>query len=85
MDNILARRTISVDGVEGEIDLMNNETRWVFRPNEIWKSGRRTIRIDGILEDLAGNRLYRLFDVDTSEPAQKKPPPNSETLYFDVK
>lgn len=85
LDNALARRTITVDGVEGQVDLMNDETRWVFRPAEPWKPGRRTIRIDGILEDLAGNRLYRLFDVDTSDPAQTKDPPKFETLYFDVK
>ena len=84
MDNALARRTITVPGMEGEVDLQRDETRWVFQPATRWKPGEHQIRIEGILEDLAGNRLHRLFDVDTSDPAQAKAPPRFDSLTFRV-
>lgn len=84
LDNALARRTISVPGMEGDVDLQRDETRWVFQPARRWERGEHQIRVDGILEDLAGNRLHRLFDVDTSKAAQNQPPPKFDTLSFRV-
>ncbi len=85
LDQALARRTITVPGVEGEVDLQFAETRWVFRPNERWKKGDYQIRVDGIIEDVAGNRLHRPFDMDKTDPEHTRPPPKFEMLRFHVK
>jgi hypothetical protein len=74
LDSALARRAISVtkdrSPVAGKITLEQNETRWRFTPAAPWPPGRYAIRVDGVIEDLAGNRLGKLFDVDTSDPNQ---------------
>ena len=31
---------------------------------------RHVIRVEGVIEDLAGNRLGKVFDVDTPDPTQ---------------
>jgi len=85
LDYALARRTITVPGVEGEVTLLANETRWALTPLKPWKAGRHEIHIDGIIEDLAGNRLYRPFDLENASATVAKAPPKSATLTFEVK
>lgn len=75
LDFALAKNVIHVldqDGqiLTGEIILKNEEKTWQFRPNISWKTGTYQIRIEGILEDLAGNSLNRLFDRDLANPDQ---------------
>jgi hypothetical protein len=74
LDHALAQRAISVwkngSPVAGEIALEEKETRLRFTPSATWQSGSYTIRVDGVIEDLAGNRLGKLFDVDTSDATQ---------------
>ena len=50
--------------VEGSVALVDNERVWRFTPREPWHEGTCELRINVLLEDLAGNRLDRLFDVD---------------------
>ncbi len=74
LDHALAQRAISVvrnaSPVAGESVLEENETRLRFTPAAPWSPGAHAIRIDGVIEDLAGNRLGKAFDVDTSDPRQ---------------
>ena len=71
MDHALARRAISVtkDGspVAGEIRVEDEETVWRFTPSEAWTPGGYFLAVDGVIEDLAGNRPGKMFDVDTSD------------------
>lgn len=50
--------------VSGQIEAYKNETQWQFTPDQSWEQGTFHIRIQTILEDLAGNHLNRLFDAD---------------------
>jgi len=74
LDHALARRAISVtkDGspVGGKIRVTDEETVWRFTPDGGWAPGDYFIAVDGVLEDLAGNRPGKMFDVDTSDPTQ---------------
>jgi hypothetical protein len=72
LDAALALRLIHPVGprgllVGGEARLGRNETAWVFTPVEPWVSGSYTLEVSSELEDLAGNRVGRLFDVDRFE------------------
>ena len=40
-----------------------HETRWTMTPNEPWRAGDYAVIALGILEDLAGNRIGRAFEV----------------------
>lgn len=74
MDHALARRAISVtrngSPVAGEIRVEDEETVWRFTPAEAWASGDYFLAVDGVIEDLAGNRPGKMFDVDTSDLSQ---------------
>ena len=65
LDWALAQRMIWVDGVKGRIEVGAQERQWRFTPSEPWGTGPYTLRVDTSLEDLAGNRIGRTFDIDT--------------------
>lgn len=74
MDHALAQRAISVtkDGgtIAGKIRVTDKETVWRFTPDAPWRAGEYFIAVDGVIEDLAGNRPGKMFDVDTSDLSQ---------------
>lgn len=76
MDEALARRMIDVlhddRSVPGSAAFSEAETVWTFHPEADWSAGDYTIRVDGRIEDLAGNRLGRVFDVDRMDPTQSR-------------
>jgi len=67
LDAALALRLISIPGVEGVATLRQEERDWFFEPASPWKPGTYEIAVDTALEDLAGNKVGRPFDVDTFE------------------
>ncbi|MFQ5632295.1 MAG: hypothetical protein ACE5I1_26290, partial [bacterium] len=69
LDRALLQRMITVlrkNGslVDGELEISKQETRWAFKPSSKWKAGHYLLCIDTLLEDLAGNNLRNVFDVD---------------------
>ncbi len=64
LDSALAPRLIRVLDVPGQVVLEQNETRLRFTPHQPWKPGTYTLEVHPALEDLAGNRVNRPFDVD---------------------
>lgn len=72
MDHALAQRLIRVlDGsgriLDGEVTLAEAETEWRFRPSTPWRAGEHRLRAGTLLEDLAGNQLGKVFEVDVFE------------------
>jgi len=65
LDAALATRLIGIDGMSGALTLTANETTLVFTPDTNWESREYKLLVDTALEDLAGNRVGRPFDVDT--------------------
>jgi hypothetical protein len=59
------------DEVTGAIEIDEGETRWTFRPDADWQAEDHRLIVLTILEDPAGNRLDRAFEV--SEAAEKGP------------
>jgi hypothetical protein len=78
--------SVTRDGslVAGKISLEENETRFRFHPDGAWAPSRYAIRVDGVIEDLAGNRLGKLFDVDTSDSTQSSSATPHAEIAFDV-
>lgn len=67
MDYALLLRLLDVAGVDGTVTVDRQETEWGFVPTRPWKAGEYNLVVDTTLEDLAGNRIGRPFDVDTFE------------------
>lgn len=74
------------DGAElkGRIEVSNHEARWEFAPDTPWREGRHRLVADEWLEDLAGNRIGRPFEVDIFDKVTKRIEVKSVTRTFDV-
>jgi hypothetical protein len=55
-------------GVRGAPAIGEHERSWRFVPEAPWSAGSHHVRVDPILEDLAGNSLARVFDRDLASP-----------------
>ena len=65
LDYALLQRAITVDGVKGKVEASPGETQWRFTPETPWTQADYRLTVNTTLEDLAGNRVGRAFDVDT--------------------
>jgi hypothetical protein len=72
LDAGLLARVLRVEGVEGEVELGPEERSWRFTPRAPWRAGEHALLVDAVLEDLAGNNLERLFEVDELTPSTRK-------------
>jgi hypothetical protein len=71
--------------VVGEIAVDRQEQRWQFTPANPWRPGVYRLRVDTALEDLAGNKVDRPFDVDVFERVEKTVRTERKMLPFTVK
>ena len=65
-------RTQRAGPLAGSIELGDDERSWSFTPDAPWSAGRHAVSIDRRLEDLAGNRVGRAFEVDLTR-AERRP------------
>lgn len=79
MDFALAERALSLTGNSGAVSVERNETRWILKPNQEWRGGNHELRVNIVFEDLAGNRIDRLFDTDVTD-TPREPEITAETI-----
>lgn len=70
--------------VEGSVQVDRNETRWGFTPQQPWRAGDYSLSVDTTLEDLAGNRINRPFEVDVFERVEERITTTTVSLPFQV-
>lgn len=90
LDHALLQHTIKVispDGSQraGRVEVDRGETRWQFTPQERWASVAYQLRVNTILEDLAGNSVGRPFEVDAFKPIQQRVETESVTLPLEIR
>jgi hypothetical protein len=88
LDHGLLARAVGVeDGgsrtIEGDVSLEAADTRWAFRPRSAWSAGEYRLVALSILEDPAGNRIGRAFEVDMTRPPAD-PPPDAYRAAFKI-
>ena len=87
LDRGLLQRAVGVKGgdnatVDGSIAIDEGERTWRFTPASPWRSGEHEVVVLAILEDPAGNRVGRAFEIEMfQKPVSDKP----VTLRFLVK
>jgi hypothetical protein len=66
--------SVSLDGkwLDGTIHVEHGETRWLFTPRDPWQPGAYRLVAASILEDVAGNRIGRPFEVAFITSAAKQ-------------
>jgi hypothetical protein len=90
MDHALAQRLIRVAGepeviVEGAVSLEDQERRWIFTPDTVWRRGRYQLIIQSTLEDLAGNNIGKPFEVDLFEGVGRRLSATTVKLPFEIR
>jgi hypothetical protein len=67
LDHGLLQRALGVTRagapVPGDLRIEDGATRWLFVPRAAWTAGDYTLVVLPILEDVAGNRIGRRFEV----------------------
>ena len=73
-----------VDRLDGEVEVLNSETQWRFRPDKPWRMGNYELRVAANLEDVAGNSLRRPFEVALDGGLETETAPRFVDLEFRV-
>jgi hypothetical protein len=68
----------------GAGEVTDGETRWRFVPDAPWAAGRYEVTVDGILEDLAGNSVARVFERELARAEHDPEPGAAFTRPFTV-
>jgi hypothetical protein len=82
LDYAMLQHAIEVRGVTGKVDVQRGETEWRFTPVQPWKAGSHAIVVPTNLEDLAGNKVGRAFDVDVFEKVTRTVERETVSLPF---
>ena len=84
LDYALLGDVFQVPGVSRMATIGPGETDWRFQPTQPWRVGEHQVVIDMALEDLAGNRIGRPFDVDTMTNPTERITKQSTSLTFRI-
>lgn len=76
LDHGLLLRALGVTGgdggfLDGDVHIEEGETRWTFTPRTPWRAATYQLTALDMLEDLAGNRIGRAFEVDQFDRADR--------------
>ena len=72
------------DTLEGSVEIGDEETSWLFVPDYPWEAGDYELVAGAELEDLAGNALNGLFEVDVFEVDETDVVGETESLTFSI-
>jgi hypothetical protein len=84
LDYALLSDAFQIAGVSGMATIGPGETEWRLQPTQLWRAGEHQVVIDMALEDLAGNRIGRAFDVDTMTNPTERITRQSTSLIFRI-
>ena len=90
LDHGLLLRALGVQGgdgtpIAGDIIVGRGEVTWSFTPRELWQAGAHNLVALGMLEDLAGNRIGRAFEVDQFDRSDRSPEPEKTLVPFHIR
>jgi hypothetical protein len=85
LQRMLRVRAIGDAEIQGEALVSQDERRWEFLPAQAWRSGEFEIVVDSDLEDLAGNRIGRAFEVDQLAPEAGQAGADAVRLKFEIR
>ncbi len=89
MDHALAQRMIRIEDtagteITGVIQLAHDDREWSFVPDQGWSPGEYVLSVQTIIEDLAGNNIGKLFEVDLRRETGLRPLPRFARRKFVV-
>ncbi len=85
----LLQRMLRVSGaagpIPGAVQVERHETEWWYTPTAAWKAGTYQLIVDTGIEDLAGNHVGQLFDIDVFEKVTERITSATLSLPFVVR
>ena len=69
----------------GTVTVGTHELTWSFTPQSTWTAGDYNVVAFAMLEDLAGNRIGRAFEVDQFDRTDKSNEPEKTLVPFLVR
>jgi hypothetical protein len=88
LDHALIGRTITVESagqaIAGQATIGKDERSWEFRPDQPWTADKHELVIDTTLEDTAGNRIDRPFEVDRFDQVDRGVPAEFVRLPVEI-
>jgi hypothetical protein len=85
LDYAMLQHAIDVVGIAGKVEVARGEMEWRFAPAQPWNPGEHKLAIQSALEDLAGNKVGRPFDVDVFEKVTRTVSRETVSLPFRVR
>jgi len=90
LDHALLQHCLVVTGpggdpIEGRASVAEGESGWRLTPATPWQPGRHAVVADGMLEDLAGNSVTRVFDRELDNPAHDPLGADHVAVPFEVR
>jgi hypothetical protein len=89
MNYPLLTRMLQVSGedgkVAGAVSIGRNETEWRFTPAQPWKVGKYQLVVDTGIEDLAGNHVGQLFEIDVFKKVSEHIDTKTVSRGFEVR
>ena len=71
--------------IGGAIAVSPHEVTWSFTPQAPWQAGNHHLVAFAMLEDLAGNRIGRAFEVDQFDRTDRSAEPEKTLIPFAIK
>jgi hypothetical protein len=71
--------------IAGDVSVGNGEVSWTFTPKTPWQAGTHQLVAFAMLEDLAGNRIGRAFEVDQFDRSDRSAEVEKTLIPFSVK
>jgi hypothetical protein len=88
LDHALLQRALTVslndDRLAGDVQAADGDTRWLFSPAAPWRAGEYQLHASSILEDVAGNRIGRPFEVEQLAAGRLRSEARAAVLPFRV-
>ena len=81
LSRALALEAAGGNSIDGDVVLEADDTRWAFRPRSPWSPGEYRLVAQSILEDPAGNRIGRAFEVDMTRSGPDVPVETFRTSF----
>jgi hypothetical protein len=71
--------------IAGDVSVTRQEAQWRFVPKAAWSADGYRVVVNTGLEDLAGNHIGQLFDIDTFEKVTERIATDTVSLPFGVR
>jgi len=84
LERAIAVRTADDKDLAGDVKVGTDEKSWIFTPAAAWRAGGYQLVVLTVLEDPAGNKIGRAFEVLPTDPSESSGDPDLVRVPFTI-